>query len=449
MGQRILRPVMLLLMIGLFVCGGMAAQAQAEDPSSLTLGQPILVTLNAGETRTFTYTPAQTATVTFQSIGQVAAPTLSVFESGELLAEEANAAGEATIVLNALLRPVEPYRVDLGSVNGAGGTLVLVVLNETPVPALTLTPDVPLSGQVDATAPTALFRFTALGEPSYLYIDSSGLVENGAAFQITNSESGHVVGLLSPETTGGRFRLPAGTASFEITASFSDLTSADSFTICYTAISDGGCGAGQSGADVVATVAASVVETPVVACTVTPQLGSGANIRYSASTASPLVGLLPGGQSADVAGISPDNTFYNIQFANLNGWVALSVVNASGNCNDLSAVQPPPFSLPPTATPVPPTATTVPPTAVPPTATPSGPCLITVTSEFLVYTTPNAIPDFIQDQVAPGYQLIPVGRLADNSWWRTNYFNAWVQTSNFGSRAQVSGDCSGLPVVSP
>lgn len=415
-------------------------------PVALGLGQPALVTLAAGETRSFSYAPAQTASVTLQAIGDVAAPTLTVLQDGEVVAAETNSAGAFTITLTALLHPGLAYTLELSSVNAAAGTLVLVILSETPVPAVTLTAGEPLSGQVDAANPQALYRFRALAEPIYLYLDVSGLVETGATFQITNASTGRLVGMLGPETTGGRFRLPAGSSTFEVAAAFSTLTEADSYTICFTAISAGGCGAGQSALDVIATVEAPPDATALPACTVTPEAASGANIRQSASTSTILLGVLPGGQTAEVLGVSPDDTFYNIRYSNLNGWVARSVVNPSGDCSGLPVVQPPLFIVPPTATPIPPTATFTP---VPPTATPSGPCLITVTAEFLVYTQPIAQPDYIQDEVGPGYQLVPVGRLADNSWWQTNYFSAWVETSNFGPRAQVSGNCSALPIVSP
>lgn len=444
--RRFLQAVTLVLLAGLFA-GGYSAQAQAVEAVPLTLGQPVLVTLAAGETRTFTYSPAQTATVTFQALGQAAAPSLALARDGQVLAEEANTAQSLTITLTALLTPGGGYELTLGNPGGESGTLVLTALSETPVPALTLSPDIPLSGQVDAATPATIVRFTTLDEPAYLYIDSSGLVESGANFRIINGATGRVAGLLGSESTGGRFRFPAGITNYEITASFSQLTISDSFTMCLTAISAGGCGAGQSGADVVATVAALATETPVPACMVTPQGAGGANIRQSASTSSPLTGALPGGQSATVLGIAPNGAFYNIQYNNLTGWVALSVVNASGKCAGLPVVQPPPFVVPPTATPVPPT--TAPTATTLPTATSAGPCLITVTSAFLVYTQPTAIPDYIYDQVSPGYQLVPVGRLADNSWWKTNYLSSWVETSQFGSNAQVSGDCYLLPIIMP
>lgn len=84
-----------------------------------------------------------------------------------------------------------------------------------------------------------------------------------------------------------------------------------------------------------------------------------------------------------------------------------------------------------------------------PTPTPAGPCLVTITTEQLVYTRPEAIPDYIFDEAQMNYQLVPTGRLADNSWWQTNYNDSWIETSVFGNTAEVSGDCANLPIVFP
>ncbi len=107
-------------------------------------------------------------------------------------------------------------------------------------------------------------------------------------------------------------------------------------------------------------------------------------------------------------------------------------------------VQPPPFVPIPTATPTPPPASPQP-TAKP---TDSGPCLITLQSAVKVYSKPEKSDENLFDQVGGGAQLIPIGRLKDNSWWKLTYYDTWISTGNFGGKAQVSGDCSHLPVVS-
>jgi uncharacterized protein YraI len=191
------------------------------------------------------------------------------------------------------------------------------------------------------------------------------------------------------------------------------------------------------------TVPTLVPTVVAVACTISPSAAGGVNIRQSASTTSLIIGRLPTGQSATVTGISPDRTFWNVIYDNKDGWIATSVVNASGNCTTVPPVMPPPIIPQPTA---------VPPTAVPPTPAPTqdnGPCLITITAPTNVYSYPEAIIDNLFDQTQAGYQLIPTGRLTDNSWWQTNYNGAWIQTNTFGNTATISGNCSTLAVVAP
>ena len=78
----------------------------------------------------------------------------------------------------------------------------------------------------------------------------------------------------------------------------------------------------------------------------------------------------------------------------------------------------------------------------------SGGSIVTINSPVKVYSIPVANVSYLYDQVQGG-ELIPVGRLADNSWWKTNYASAWIQTSEFGNTVSISGDCSGLAVVEP
>ncbi len=80
---------------------------------------------------------------------------------------------------------------------------------------------------------------------------------------------------------------------------------------------------------------------------------------------------------------------------------------------------------------------------------PAAPCVITITGATLVYTVPVVDSGNIFDQVQPGHQMTAVGRLADNSWWKTDYWNSWIQTSAVGSAATTSGGCDSLPVIAP
>ena len=141
-------------------------------------------------------------------------------------------------------------------------------------------------------------------------------------------------------------------------------------------------------------------------------------------------------------GVSPAGNFFKVNYHNVNGWVAAVAVGSSGDCSSVPVVNPAKFVPTPTPTPIPPTP-------APHPTEPSGPCLITISGDVLVYTQPDDKPDYIFDQVHKGYQLSPIGRLKNNSWWKTSYNGAWIQTKFLGHEAKVSGNCNHLPVVNP
>lgn len=88
-----------------------------------------------------------------------------------------------------------------------------------------------------------------------------------------------------------------------------------------------------------------------------------------------------------------------------------------------------------------------------PTPTPAGPCIITFNAPTYVYTMPNNtttdnFPDFLFDQVQGG-EYEAVGRLANNSWLKTNHFDSWFDIGAVGETAAIRGGCDTLPVVTP
>lgn len=439
MPQKMRWPVLLITLLLSLIAGTVAAQS---DPAALTAGQPAFGTIaQPGDTLTYSYTLAEPRAVTLQAIGETAQPILTILEQGAVIATQPNAEGQLVISLTAFL-DAGSYTVHAAAANGTSGTLILVVESEAAIPTTPLQPDSPLTGSVLADAPIALYTFNALAEPAYLYIDTP-LTEAAADIRLRNLTTGALTTLVGADALAARLRLPAGSATYQIEVLHTGADLAQPYSLCLTALSTTATPCLVT--PPIAVLPAITPEVfPATACTVTPNTAGGANIRFSADINAPVVTALPAGASAQVIGISPAGNFYNVLFNNINGWVALIAVTAAGDCANLPVINPPPFA---TATPIPPTAApTVPPPTAPPTA--SGPCLITMTGEALVYTQPNAIPDYIFDEVQPGYQLIPIGRLADNSFWKTNYSNAWIQTSLFGSVALLSGNCNALPIVS-
>lgn len=74
-------------------------------------------------------------------------------------------------------------------------------------------------------------------------------------------------------------------------------------------------------------------------------------------------------------------------------------------------------------------------------------CLLAVNADADTYTKPSLANVYVRAHA--GWQFVPTGRLADDTWWQFNYTGQeiWMPTNIFGSRATVSGDCNALPIV--
>lgn len=434
--------VFTLLLAVSFLLTTASVLAYQGSGGELITGQPSFGNITAaGGKLTYSYNLNDARAVTLQAIGEVAQPTITILQNGQPVAAQQNAEGSNIVSLTALLNP-GTYAIEVSTVNNTTGTIIVVVQSETAVTTGQLPIASVVTGQVTVDSPVATYTFTALFEPVFFYVENI-LSSEGATIHLRNITTGTESVIIGSGVSGTRFRIPAGSSAYEVQLTFSGTSDPQPFTLCLTLVSASSCEAG--GPPPQSNDAGIPAVTPDVSfstdCVVTPQSANGANIRQTADTASPVLVGLPSGEVASVTGISPNGTFFHILYKNTKGWVAQIAVTSSGDCSAVPVVNPPLFI--PAPTPVPPTS--VPPTHVP---TPSGPCLIKITNDVLVYTQPNAIPDYIFDQVHAGYELVPVGKLADNSWWKTNYSNAWIQTNHFNHEAHVSGNCHDLPVVS-
>lgn len=422
------------------------AAAQGESSGILVFGQPLPGQIAAGETLNYDYALTEPRQVTLQALGDTTQPTITILRDGEIAAQQANAEGTPTTSLSILL-DAGSYVVQVGSANNTAGLVVLVLQSETAITSTALALASPISGSVDSAAPLALYSFSAVAEPAYLYVESAA-PDGGATVRLVNTTTGAASAELQADLLGARLRIPAGSASYQVEVQQGDAGAPVAFTVCLASVSAGGCEAGAP---------LQTPEAPVdafIPCTVTPAAAGSVNVRQSASENAVIFTTLDSGAVADVVGITPDGQYFNVLYRGYNAWLAVNAVVSSGNCgtDTILVIEPPAIvpidqqaALQPPVQPVQPTA--IPPAQLP--AQPAGACLITMSGDQLIYTQPNAIPDYIYDQVHAGFELIPTGRLADNSWWQTNYANAWIQTAVFGTTAQVSGNCAGLPIVSP
>ena len=420
--------------------------AQSTLTGALVAGQPAISQITtSGDSVRFAYTLNQISQVTIQALSDTTHPTITVLRDGALVAQQKNPANEPMIVLNVIL-DAGAYIVEISALEGATGTVIALIQSETPVIVTNLTTGNIVTGEVSAAASAVLYSISALPEASYVYYESLNSAL-GANVQLVNVTTGQDVATLGAGLTGGRLRIPAGNNLYRLQIAHTGVETSIPYTLCFAVASGDEC---VQGGAIVAPVATQTDQTVVSAdgtCMVSPKFAGGANIRQSASTNAPIITALLDGTSAKVLGIDPTNSWYNVEYNGIMGWAALSAVQSAVNCAGLPILIPPP--VPPT--PVPPTVTPVPvqPT-LPPTAAPSGPCLITFSAPELIYTVPLVDPSNIFDQIPAGGELIPVGRanVGGQDWWKTNYFGAWWLNAP-GTAGMISGNCGGLPFITP
>lgn len=425
--------------------------AFAQADGTLTFAQPVLGALEDGQdVLSYSYTAVQATSLSLQVISEAVAATITIRDEAGIVAQELNAGSSLIATISAVLSPAV-YTVEIGSANGAAGSVVVAIQSETPLVVQTLNPGALISAEVSAAAPVTVYSFSALAEPAVLTFESI-LADGGPSVRIMNVLTRAVVATIAPEWGGAIYSIPANGQAYELMITHSGRPTGEGYNLCLRAAS----GACEGTPLLPQTQPAQPAQPIIAACTVTPLQAGGANIRQSTSTNAPVLSVLAGGQTASVIGVSPDSAWFNVTFGAVIGWVARSAVVESGDCATVPVVQPPPFqpASQPTQPPAQPQPTQPPaqptqPPAPTPIPTMSGPCLITITAPTYIYQSPLADISNLQDQVMPPGELIPTGRLADNSWWRLNFAGAWIETSLFGVSAQVTGDCSGLPVTSP
>ena len=143
-----------------------------------------------------------------------AQPTITILRDGNPAAAELNSEGQSSVSLTSLLDPGS-YIVEVGSANNTAGLVVVVVYNETPVTTTPLTPGNTLNATVSPAVPVMLYSISALTEPAFLYIESAS-TQHGVSAQIITTATGQVSGESSSDLLGARFRIPAGSATYQV-----------------------------------------------------------------------------------------------------------------------------------------------------------------------------------------------------------------------------------------
>lgn len=416
--------------------------AQDIPAGALMLGQPAIGQIPAaGNTISYSYMLTNISQVGVQALSDSAAPTITVLRDGVVVAQESNAGAQSIATLTTILEAGN-YVIRIGIVQNIPATVITLVQTEVPLIISPLLPNVLVTGDVNAQVPIMVYQFSALPEPAYLYYESVDPLR-GADVKLVNLSTGVTGATVDSSLTGSRLRLVPDVSNYRVQISMHADTPI-TFTLCLVPVSAGSCGNGGSNV-----IAPTQPPQTTGACTVSPLYQGGTNIRQSASTFAPVVGVLLGGTTANVLGIDPFGFWYNVEYNGTIGWAALSALVSNGNCVNLPNMTPPPVppTPTPTATPIPPTAT---PTATPAVTNTPEPCLITFSMPEFIYTVPLVDPANIFDQIPAGGQLIPIGRFngGGEEWWQTNYFGAWWLNAP-GTAGTLSGDCSMIPFVIP
>ncbi len=431
--------IWLVLLSLLLIVSAVSVHAWQGDGGELIIGQPAFGNIAAGTSLTYTYNLSDSRAVTLQVIGEVVQPTITILKAGQPVASQPNVEGSKIVSLTALL-DAGGYTIQVGSVNNTVGSVIVVVQSAEPITTGQLPIASVVIGQVKADVTTATYNFTALPEPAFLYFEST-MPTGGATLHLKNTATGNESVINGADVSGARFRIPAGNTAYDINVAFTGSDQPQTFTLCLTLVSASSCEAGSAPQTITSDIPAPTPDAsnPSV-CTVTPLNANGANIRKTADTASPVIIGLPNGEIASVTGVSPAGNFFKVNYHNVNGWVAQVEVGSSGDLQGCTRNHPACFrpDTHPHADPTDKSARAY--RAVPHHHQ---------SDKLLIYTRPDDKPDYIFDQVQKGYQLVPTGRLKNNSWWQTNYNGAWIQTKFFGHEARVSGNCNHLPVVNP
>lgn len=290
--------------------------------------------------------------VTLQVLSQTPgfAPKFRLMDGNGLVVQSADNASGQMILDRQIPLSTNNLYLEVGSANGAIGSYI-VALQESafavgPTP-LALGQSV--TGSTDNAVPEAFFSFDAPADQGAKLLVDSLTPTRGVVVSLRDGLSGELLALSNMRFGGVDFDILPASGSYFLEIMHSGTEAAEGFTVCYVGLTT------QTSCGEAAPVPATV------ACAVTPA-GASVNIRSGNSTDFGIVGTLAAGASATVIGQANGGGWLLIDYNGLNGWVAASVVTASGDCGGVSVV----------ATPVPPVVPTQPP-VVQPTATPDAP----------------------------------------------------------------------------
>ena len=232
----------LLSLVALLLFGVTAVSAQ-ESSGTLVLGQPSSAQITAaGQTLRFDYTLAETSQVSLQALSDSVPLKIAIVHGDTVVAAELNAANALSVSLSSLLA-AGSYVVEVSATNDATGLVILNLQSETPLTVTPLGQGQRVAGTLDTATPLLLYRFDALSEPGFLYVDT-GASDHGVSVRVVNEVTGQTSAQSSPDLLGVRWRVPAGSA-YRVEVGGDSLSENVQFSVCVTPISVGGCEGGD------------------------------------------------------------------------------------------------------------------------------------------------------------------------------------------------------------
>lgn len=376
------------------------------------------------------------------------------------LAQELNAAGVASITLNATLFTTGLYYVQVNGVNNSVGQFIVLLQRGLP-PGIPLIVDVETQGLLAPNLPAIYYDFqTSPIQPTYLKVRS--LTEGYSPLVTVLDSNAEVVATLnSTQLVGVTLEFGPGSNEYKLAIDLGNFGQPVQFSVLVSHSTSDGSGASSSSGP-------SVTQEPTdgsssSVCRVRPD-GDGANVRAGGSTDHQTVGFLAGNQTAQAIGYNPANgTWYEIILPNnVRGWIASFVVTTSGPCGALplttypaasssggpSGGSPSPtYSPTPTGTQYTPTYTYTP--TFGPSYTPSHTPTYTHTPP-----PPTAPPDSFSlppmnipmdggPLVTSDYVSYPNGDTEDRISWNVTGMNPNVALPGGRARLVITATCSG------
>ncbi|MEO1442578.1 MAG: SH3 domain-containing protein, partial [Chloroflexota bacterium] len=309
----------------------------ASAQSTLTYGDTVSESISAeAAQRFYSFNGAAGDVVTAYALGWEATfqPTISLLSANgqplQFSADDPLTALENDTRVTTRLPADGTYSLIVSGEAGGQGTFTLALRSTAPAISTALTDAVTIN--IPPGAPAQLYSITATANASTPVSVQSGTPGFPFKAQL-NDPDGQILAVVTGGLDAATLTIPAGDGTYELLVTAADPTAGGEVTISTT-------GAAPVTTDTQAT-ALPPTTAPVAGdgCVIT---ASGVNVRSGPGTDYGIVGALTDGVAFTATG--QNSGWYVGTFAGQSGWVAASVVQATGDCSSLPVVDAPAFN---------------------------------------------------------------------------------------------------------